>query len=155
MANTKIPNSGQRHGRQGQIAPGGVDEQRSRNMAAIRSRNTRIEMRLRKALWAAGVRGYRVHYPLLGKPDIVFTRHRVAVFIDGCFWHRCPTCFRMPKTRIEYWGPKIAKNAARDEEINQKLQEASWTVIRIWEHEIEHELSRCVDRVIATLDVLG
>ena len=124
-------------------------------MAAIRSRDTQIEIRLRQALWALGVRGYRVHYSLFGKPDVVFTRQHVAVFIDGCFWHRCPKCFRMPKTRTEYWEPKITKNTARDEEVNRRLQENGWTVIRIWEHEIEHELALCVERIVTILDVLG
>ncbi len=125
-----------------------VDEKRSRNMAAIRSRNTSIEIRFRKALWASGIRGYRLHYLLPGKPDIVFTRKRLAIFIDGCFWHWCPQCFRMPKTHREYWEPKICRNVARDEDINQQLQQNGWTVIRFWEHEIKHDLTECVLRTV-------
>lgn len=120
-------------------------------MAAIRSRNTRIEVAVRQALWAAGVRGYRLHRDLPGHPDIVFPRCRLAVFVDGCFWHRCPNCFRVPKTRQEYWETKIARNVARDESVNTRLQEAGWTVLRIWEHEVNRELSRCVERITRLL----
>jgi DNA mismatch endonuclease (patch repair protein) len=124
-----------------------VDETRSKNMAAIRSRNTGIEVRLRKALWASGIRGYRLHYQLPGKPDVVFPRSRLAIFVDGCFWHRCPKCFQMPKTRLDYWTPKIAHNVARDAFISQTLQSEGWKVLRFWEHEIHHDLATCIQRV--------
>lgn len=124
-----------------------VDETRSKNMAAIRSQNTGIEIQLRKALWAAGIRGYRLHYQLPGKPDIVFLRSRFVIFVDGCFWHQCPKCFRMPKTRLDYWIPKIARNVARDAFINEILQREGWKVLRFWEHEIHHDLATCIQRV--------
>ncbi len=128
---------------------------RSKTMAAVRSENTQPEIQLRKALWAAKIRGYRVHFPLLGKPDIVFTRQHLAVFIDGCFWHRCPQCFRMPKTHREYWEPKIARNVARDETVTQKLREEGWHVMRFWEHEIRNQLLACVEHIIQNLNTLG
>lgn len=120
---------------------------RSKTMAAVRSNNTQPELQLRKALWAAKIRGYRMNVPLPGKPDIVFSRPHLAVFVDGCFWHRCPQCFRMPKTRREYWEPKIARNASRDREVDELLRRQHWTVLRFWEHEIEKQLPQCVERV--------
>ncbi len=128
-----------------------VDAIRSKNMVAIRSQNTGIEVQLRKALWAAGMRGYRLHYQLPGKPDIVFSRSRLAIFVDGCFWHRCPKCFQMPKTRLDYWSPKIARNVARDAFVNQTLQSQGWKVLRFWEHEIHQDLPTCIKRVSDTI----
>lgn len=117
-------------------------------MAAIRRRDTRIERRLRSALWAAGVRGYRVDSPtVMGRPDIVFTRTRVAVFVDGCFWHRCPQCFQEPKSNTEYWRNKIERNVERDGATNETLIADGWAVVRLWEHEVEKDLADCVRRV--------
>jgi len=103
---------------------------RSRIMAAIRSRDTSCERLLRQALWAGGVCGWRVRNKLPGRPDVWFPRWRIAVFVDGCFWHKCPTCFRPPRQRLEFWEPKLARNVARDKEVNQALQEAGWRVLR-------------------------
>jgi DNA mismatch endonuclease (patch repair protein) len=124
---------------------------RSRTMAAVRSQNTKPEVALRKALWGAGIKGYRLHYPIIGNPDVVFTRPRLVVFVDGCFWHGCPQCFRMPKTHKEYWEPKIAKNVARDEKVNRQLHDEGWQVLRLWEHEIRNELPACIERIAHSL----
>jgi DNA mismatch endonuclease (patch repair protein) len=113
-----------------------TEEQRSFNMSRIRARDTGPELRLRKALFKAGVRGYRLRYRLMGKPDLVFIRKRLAVFIDGCFWHKCPVHFVRPETRTGFWMNKIEGNVARDENVNAKLKEAGWRVLRFWEHEI-------------------
>ena len=106
-------------------------EQRRKNMAAIKSRNTGIEMRLRRALWSRGFR-YRVRTSLPGRPDIVFPSKRVAVFCDGCFWHGCPKCYRRPATNEDYWTAKIARNKRRDEQITRQLESDGWTVLRYW-----------------------
>lgn len=127
---------------------------RSRIMAAVRSKNTSTELRLRRALWAAGIKGYRVHITLPGTPDITFTRVRVAVFIDGCFWHRCPQCFRPPKSRPEYWEPKIKRNVERDNTVNHQLSDQGWHVLRFWEHEVNDNLPACVRRVKDSLNSL-
>lgn len=111
-------------------------KQRSRCMSRIRGRNTGPEVVIRKMLWALGHR-YRINYTLPGKPDIVFTRHRLAVFIDGCFWHRCPMHYHAPATRLEFWEAKIAGNVSRDREINARLAKDGWSVLRIWEHEVK------------------
>lgn len=118
---------------------------RSQNMAAIRRKNTRIERRLRSALWASGIRGYRVDSgKIAGRPDIAFGPARVAVFVDGCFWHRCPRCYKEPKSNTEYWRQKMGRNVARDRETDRQLLEDGWTVIRLWEHEVEGDLPGCV-----------
>lgn len=112
---------------------------RSRNMAAVKRINTAPEIQLRRALHAAGFR-YRVDYPIrlgghLLRPDIAFTRSRVAVFIDGCFWHSCPRHGQIPATNTEFWTAKLEANAERDRRQNQLLTEAGWLVVRLWEHE--------------------
>jgi len=112
---------------------------RSRNMAAVKRSNTKPEIALRHALHAFGLR-YRKDYPLrlgrkLIRPDIAFTRSRVAVFIDGCFWHRCPQHGEVPATNVSFWSAKLEANVARDREQDRLLSDAGWLVIRIWEHE--------------------
>lgn len=115
---------------------------RSRNMAAIRRRDTKVEVRLRSALHRLGYR-FRKDHPIrangrLIRPDIAFTKRRVAIFIDGCFWHSCPEHGRKPTVNGEYWSPKLEGNARRDCEQTAALEDAGWTVVRFWEHE-EHE----------------
>ena len=124
-------------------------EQRTRNMKAIRSRDTGIEWIVRRLLWSRGVRGYRVHSKLPGKPDITFTRHKVAVFLDGCFWHGCPRCFRLPATNTAYWDEKISRNRERDSAVQRELTLAGWEVLRFWEHEVKENPVRVADAIEA------
>ena len=126
-------------------------EQRSYNMSQIRAQDTGPEVKLRKLLWSEGIRGYRIHYKLPGKPDIVFTKKKIAIFIDGCFWHKCPVCFQEPETRKEFWLKKIQSNIDRDKKVDEQLKNAGWTVIRIWEHEIRKEPENAVKKIIALL----
>ncbi len=95
------------------------------------------------------MRGYRIHLNLPGRPDIVFTRFRVVIFIDGCFWHCCPQCFREPKTHQSYWLPKLRRNADRDRAVTAALESAGWIVLRFWEHQLKHgpEILACVEEV--------
>ena len=114
-----------------------VDPARSAQMALVRGRDTKPEMRVRKSLHAAGLR-YRLHVrELPGKPDLVFPSRRVAVFVNGCFWHRHLGCraARLPKSRLDFWGPKLAGNVERDERNRAALEEAGWCVMVIWECE--------------------
>lgn len=111
-------------------------EQRKKNMSHIHGKNTKPELRLRKMLWSEGIRGYRIHYNLPGKPDIVFTRKKIAVFVDGCFWHKCPVCFKPPATNKKFWNEKLQKNVERDRKVTSELESQGWTVLRFWEHEI-------------------
>ncbi len=106
-------------------------------MLANRGRDTRPEVSVRRLLHAAGAR-YRVDFPPLGgrrRADIVFTKLRVAIFIDGCFWHCCPQHGTHPARNSEYWGPKLQRNVERDTEVTQTLLAHGWTVLRFWEHE--------------------
>ncbi len=118
-------------------------EQRSYNMSRIRGRDTKTEIALRKLLYTKGLRGYRVNFKLPGKPDIVFTKYKIAVFIDGCFWHKCPKCFIEPETNKDFWMNKINSNVERDTEINDILTKRGWKVIRFWEHEINNNINKC------------
>ncbi|MDD5186800.1 MAG: very short patch repair endonuclease [Methanoregula sp.] len=111
-------------------------EQRKHNMSCIHGKNTEPEIIFRKILWSQGIRGYRIHYNLPGKPDIVFTKKKIAIFIDGCFWHKCPVCFQEPETRKEFWMKKIQSNVDRDKKVDERLKDEGWTVFRFWEHDV-------------------
>ncbi len=107
-------------------------------MAGARRRDTAPELTLRRELHARGLR-YRVAFPVPGQRrrtiDVAFTRLRVAVFVDGCFWHGCPEHGTSPRANSEWWRQKLAANAARDLDTDRVLSEAGWIVVRIWEHE--------------------
>ncbi len=104
-------------------------------MSSIRKKDTAPELALRKALWRAGVKGWRCHAKLTGSPDIAFARWRVAVFVDGVWWHGHPDY--LPRGRRgPYWDAKIAGNIARDLRVNAELGAAGWTVIRIWDLDV-------------------
>jgi DNA mismatch endonuclease (patch repair protein) len=111
--------------------------ERSAQMALVRSRNTKPELRTRRAFHAAGLR-YRLHpRGVPGRPDIAFSTRRLAVFIHGCFWHRHLGCVltRTPRSRVDFWERKFAENAARDLRVGQQLEAAGWTAFVIWECE--------------------
>jgi DNA mismatch endonuclease (patch repair protein) len=106
---------------------------RSRIMAAIRSRgNATTELSLGKLLWAANLRGYGKHWRVVGKPDFAWPGRKVAVFVDGCFWHGC-RCKYLPRTNMEFWRNKIETNKRRDRRVSRLLQRAGWKVVRIKE----------------------
>jgi len=107
-------------------------------MRAVRSRDVRsTEKHLRALMVASGLRGWRIYATNLpGSPDFVFPTRRLAVFVDGCFWHGCPVCYRRPHSRRNYWDAKVAGNIARDRHVNRTLRRQGWRVVRIWEHEL-------------------
>ena len=123
--------------------------QRSRNMSAIRSRGNRTtEKALRFRLVRAGVRGWTLHgVELPGKPDFVFEKHRVVVFVDGCYWHGCPKCYRPPTTNESYWSQKLIRNTSRDQAVTRQLRRAGWTVVRFWEHESKKNARLVVEKI--------
>ena len=126
--------------------------ERSRVMRAVPSKNSSPELALRKALWSAGLRGYRLHSKgVPGNPDVVFPLARLALFVDGCFWHGCPDCYRAPKAHAEYWSKKVQRNMARDLKVTVQCEAAGWRVARIWEHEMKREPLRVVGRVMRAL----
>jgi DNA mismatch endonuclease (patch repair protein) len=110
---------------------------RSEVMSRIRPReNKGTELALMAFFRAHGHTGWRRRQPLFGKPDFVFRKTKVALFVDGCFWHGCPKHGTRPKTNTEFWNEKIRRNIARDRLVNRTLREAGWRVVRIWEHEL-------------------
>ena len=120
---------------------------------ANRRTGTKPEVRLRSALHRRGIR-FRVDMlvrvaPVRVRPDIVFTRWRVAVFVDGCFWHGCPEHQHVPKSNREYWVPKLEANVERDRRVDAALTGADWLVVRIWEHT---EVDVAVDEVVSAID---
>ncbi|MDF3285483.1 very short patch repair endonuclease [Gordonia sp. N1V] len=129
---------------------------RSRNMAAIKRANTKPEMALRRELHRRGLR-YRKDFAIrlngrLVRPDIAFTRRRLAVFVDGCFWHCCPHHGRQPAKNTDYWTPKLARNVVRDQTQTEALEIAGWTVCRLWEHEPVETMAQIVLDAIDALD---
>lgn len=122
-------------------------ERRSWNMSRIRSTDTALERTLRTALWKKGIR-YRRNTKLPGKPDIVLPKEKIAIFIDGCFWHGCPLHSRIPKSNVEYWGKKISRNRERDRETAKALQQDGWTVVRFWGHEILEDSEKVVSQIL-------
>jgi len=127
-------------------------KQRSYNMSQIRARNTRPEVKFRKLLSKAGFGNYRVNYnSLYGKPDIVFVKNHVVIFVDGCFWHRCHVCFTRPKTRSKFWMEKIRENLRRDRKVNKELKRKCWSVIRIWEHDVEKNSEQILAKLVKIL----
>lgn len=120
-------------------------------MAAVKGRNTTPEIVLRQALYAVGVRGWRTHYRRApGTPDLAWPALSVAVFVDGAFWHGHPSRHR-PGRSGAYWDEKIARNEARDRQVDAELRNAGWRVVRVWDFEIQKELSDVVSRIVAQL----
>lgn len=108
-------------------------------MSRIRSKgNKTTEVRLRAYLIRFGVKGWKLHAKdLIGKPDFVFEQTRIAIFIDGAFWHGAPNFKRFPKSRLDYWKPKIERNQQRDRDVTNKLRNQGWAVLRFWDYELE------------------
>lgn len=120
-------------------------------MRAVRQRDTGPELTLRRALFAAGIRGWRCHYARVpGRPDLAWPRLKVAVFVDGAFWHGHPSRHREGRSGA-YWDEKIAGNVARDRRVDGELGAAGWTVLRAWDFEIRRELEAVVIRVSDTI----
>jgi DNA mismatch endonuclease, patch repair protein len=122
----------------GRSYPAAANEGRSRNMRANRRTDTKPEVTLRKELYRLGYR-YRKDRPVVAgqvrvRPDIVFPGRKVAVFVDGCFWHVCPKHGRQPTSNEWYWTPKLRRNMDRDQLVTDALEQAGWRVVRIWEH---------------------
>lgn len=122
-------------------------EQRRRIMAAVRSKNTTPELAVRRALFARGVRGWRCHYKRApGTPDLAWPRRRLAVFIDGAFWHGHPSRHK-PGRSGAYWDEKIERNIERDKRVDAELHAAGWTVIRVWDFEVRGDLEAVVEEI--------
>jgi DNA mismatch endonuclease, patch repair protein len=135
----------QRDGR----SPIPVSDKTSRVMSANRGKNTSPELKLRGALREVGLPGYRLNWKKApGRPDIAYTRYKVAIFVHGDFWHCCPVCnLPLPKTHTYFWAQKLARNVERDREKILELERDGWRVFVFWEHEIKTDAQLCADRV--------
>jgi DNA mismatch endonuclease, patch repair protein len=127
-------------------------EKRSQVMAAIRSkRNASTEEVLARLLRRHKICGWRRHGPIAGRPDFVFPKKRLAIFVDGCFWHGCPKHGNTPKSNEGYWGPKLKRNMKRDRSNSRTLRQKGWRVLRVWEHALASPV-RLLNRIRYLLD---
>lgn len=120
-------------------------------MSRVRGKDTGLELKLRKALWAAGIRGWRCHVrSIVGTPDLVWKGRKVVVFVDSAWWHGHPSRWKRGK-RPGFWDEKISDNKRRDASVNRALRHEGWAVVRIWDFEVERDLDECVRRVDSAL----
>jgi len=124
---------------------------RSEQMARIRSHNTRPEVLLRSALWKAGLRFRLVSIKPVARPDIVFAKQRLAIFIDGCFWHGCPVHYLRPRTSEAYWAAKLSLNVERDRRQTRILERLGWRVFRVWEHDVFERLDAVLSGILTAI----
>ena len=116
-------------------------------MASIKGKDTEPELTIRKILWMKGYR-YRIHNKsMFGKPDISFTKNKLAIFIDGCFWHGCNKCYKTPKTNPEFWHNKIEQNKSRRKIVRQTLKKNNWAILEFWEHDIKQDPLSIVEKI--------
>lgn len=125
---------------------------RHEQMARIRGLNTGPEKLLRSALWTRGLRFRKNPKLAVGRPDVAFVGKKVAVFVDGCFWHGCPNHYVRPRSRSEFWASKLEENVLRDRRQTIELEKLGWRVIRCWEHEVFVDLAGIVTRIQSILD---
>jgi len=114
-------------------------EARRKNMQNIRSKETKMEVRIRKKLWEKGIRYRKNVAGLPGHPDIAIKKYKIVIFLDSCFFHKCPIHFVMPSTNQAYWEKKITRNIARDQEINLYYKNKGWSILRFWEHDTKKD----------------
>jgi DNA mismatch endonuclease (patch repair protein) len=112
-------------------------KKRSEIMSKVRSKDSKIEVDFRKAIWKAGFRYRKNPTRYFGKPDLVLNKYKTVIFVDSCFWHGCKKHCRLPSTRKNYWLPKIERNKQRDKEVNRNYKKEGWKVIRVWEHQLK------------------
>lgn len=129
---------------------------RSRMMSRIRGcGNKETELALAKLLRQHQIKGWRRHWAIFGKPDFVFPKSRMAIFVDGCFWHGCPRHGTKPKSNRAYWWRKLARNKKRDQLVNRTLRQAGWRVLRIWYCSLLKTPNICIRRIRQSLVVKG
>ena len=136
-------------------SPRPLKESTSKVMSANKAKNTKPELLMRKALWHEGIKGYRLNWEKVpGKPDIAFPSKKIAIFINGCYWHRCPKCeLPLPKTNTKFWKEKFDKNVERDRKKNDELLSLNWNVLVLWECDIKKNISVSKDKVNKVLSV--
>ncbi len=122
-------------------------------MSSNKAKNTKPELKLRIALYADGIRGYRLNWKKVpGKPDIAFPGKKIGIFINGCYWHRCPYCeLSLPKTNTDFWKKKFEKNIKRDKKKEKELLDLGWTVLVFWECKIKTNIKDCINKIKVNL----
>lgn len=126
-------------------------ENRSKVMASIRGKNTKPELIVRKILWSNGLR-YRIHdNTVFGKPDMSNKKKKLAVFVDGCFWHGCKRCYKEPTSNVKFWREKISRNKERRITVRRTLKRSGWTVVEFWEHDIAKAPEKAVRKITQKL----
>ncbi len=135
-------------------APIPKKESTSHVMRANKAKNTKPELLLRQALYDNGLRGYRLHWKKApGRPDIAYPGKRIALFVNGCFWHRCPHCNpSFPKTNKLFWQKKFQANAERDKRKKKELKKEGWVVIVVWECQINNRIDRTIQKIKKIID---
>lgn len=126
-------------------------QKRSEIMSKIRSKDSKIEVDFRKAIWKAGFRYRKNPTKYFGKPDLVLRKHKAVIFVDSCFWHGCKRHCRLPAANKKYWVDKIERNKERGKEVNRYYKKIGWKVIRVWEHEVKKNFEKVIDRIVRVL----
>ena len=126
-----------------------LNENISRVMSSNKAKNTKPELKLRKSLCANGIKGYRLNWKKVpGSPDIAFPGRKIAIFINGCYWHRCPHCkLPLPKTNTEFWKEKFQANIFRDKKKEKELLHLGWIVLVFWECKINENIKNCIYKI--------
>lgn len=130
-------------------------EKRSEIMSKIKSKDTKIEVEFRKAIWKAGFRYRKNQTKYFGKPDLVLKKYKTVIFIDSCFWHGCKKHCRLPATNKKYWIEKIERNKKRDKEVRRYYKKIGWKIIRVWEHDILKNFDKTIVKVVDFLENCG
>ena len=128
-------------------------KKRSEIMSKVKSKDSKIEVGFRRAIWKAGFRYSKNSTKYFGKPDLVLKKYKTVIFVDSCFWHGCKRHCRLPATRKKYWTEKIERNKQRDKEVNRYYKKIGWKIIRIWEHEIKNKSGQTIKKIIKSLRV--
>ena len=126
-------------------------KKRSEIMSKVRSKDSKIEIDFRKAIWKAGFRYSKNPTKYFGKPDLVLKKHKVVIFVDSCFWHGCKKHCRLPAIRKKYWTEKIERNRQRDKKVNRYYKKIGWKVLRVWEHELLKNFNKITKNAIKLL----
>ncbi|WP_068777741.1 very short patch repair endonuclease [Paenibacillus sp. FJAT-26967] len=124
-----------------------TQEQRSKNMKAIRSSGSTLESKVTKELWNKGFRFRRNVRKLMGNPDIAIQKYKLVIFIDSCFWHSCPIHGKKPSSNVEYWEKKLQRNVGRDNDVNNYYSKSGWLVLRVWEHEVMNDFESTMEKI--------
>ena len=122
-------------------------EERSKRMSLIRSKWTNPEKKVHNYLKGMRIR-HQMHPKMSGNPDVLLKDKRVVIFIHGCFWHKCPSCYRAPASRRAYWKNKVEKNAKRDRKHTMILRKEGWKTVRVWEHELQNDMSDVARKIL-------